>query len=214
MLMPASFARTRTPSNSWRLAHRFGARLRWAFVTKLWRQHHGAGDRLLPVIALPNVPRLYPLDRQGVPDMTMNPRHALPKTRTMCAAFLVFAATATIPRVAAAVSVPICHVPPGNAANAHVVTVGEAAIPAHLMHDDFTGSDCVCSATEGAVCGASQAPCCAGLKCVADLTGVFTCQTGTSSNPLPPGNACTSSAQCDALNPCTSIGTNDSVCGG
>ena len=145
--------------------------------------------------------------------MTMNPRHGLPKTRTMCAAFLVFAATATIPRVAAAVSAPVCHTPPGNSANAHVITVGEAALPAHLAHGDFVAPSCACSATEGTPCGTNQAPCCAGLKCVADLTG-FSCKAGSSSSPLPPGNACTDSTQCDALNPCTSIGTNDSVCGG
>jgi len=145
--------------------------------------------------------------------MSVQPRHSLLRTRTMCAALLVFAATATIPRVAAAVSVPICHSPPGNRANAHVITVNEAALPAHMMHGDFTGGDCACS-VESTPCGTNQAPCCAGLKCVADLTGVFSCQAGTSSNPLPPGNACTSSAQCDALNPCTSIGTSDSICGG
>ena len=147
-------------------------------------------------------------------DMSVDSRQPLPRIRTMCAAFLVFAATAAIPRVAAATSVPVCHVPPGNSANAHVITVGEAALPAHLAHGDSIGPSCGCQATEGASCGANQAPCCAGLKCVADLTGVFTCQAGTSSNPLPPGNACTNSTQCDALNPCTSIGTNDSVCGG
>jgi len=147
-------------------------------------------------------------------DMSVQPRHSLPRMRTMCAAFLVFAATASIPRVAAATSAPVCHIPPGNSANAHVITVGEAALPAHLAHGDSIGPSCGCQATEGASCGANQAPCCAGLKCVADLTGVFTCQAGTSSNPLPPGNACTNSTQCDALNPCTSIGTNDSVCGG
>jgi hypothetical protein len=146
--------------------------------------------------------------------MSVQPQHSLLRTRTMCAAFLVFAATATIPRVAAAVSVPVCHSPPGNPANAHVITVGEAAIPAHLMHGDYPGASCACEAVEGASCGANQAPCCAALKCVADITGAFTCQPGTSSNPLPPGNACTNSSQCDALNPCTSVGTNDSVCGG
>jgi hypothetical protein len=127
---------------------------------------------------------------------------------------LVFAATATIPRVAAAVSASVCHTPPGNAANAHVITVSENAVPAHLMHGDYVAASCACSATAGTTCGTNQAPCCAGLKCVADITGFFTCQEGTSSSPLPPGNACTSNAECDALNPCTSIGTNDSVCGG
>src|SRR5438067_13053485 len=91
--------------------------------------------------------------------------------------------------------VPICHVPPGNMANAHFITVSENAVPAHLEHGDFFGPTCACSATEGTPCGANQAPCCPGLKCVADITGVFGCVAGTSSNPMPPGGACNSSTQ-------------------
>ena len=146
--------------------------------------------------------------------MSVQPQNSLLRTRTMCAAFLVFAAIALIPQVAAATSASICHVPPGNPANAHLITVGEASVPAHLAHGDFVAPSCACAATEGTSCGANQAPCCAGLKCVADITGAFTCQKGSASNPLPPGSACTDSNQCDALNPCTSIGPNDSVCGG
>ena len=39
--------------------------------------------------------------------------------------------------------VTICHVPPGNPANAHRITVGESAVSAHLAHGDLvlgTGS--------------------------------------------------------------------------
>jgi hypothetical protein len=32
--------------------------------------------------------------------------------------------------------VTICHVPPGNPANAHSITVGAPAVPAHLAHGD------------------------------------------------------------------------------
>ena len=112
----------------------------------------------------------------------------------------------------ASAGVPICHVPPGNITNAHVITVGENAVPAHLAHGDFVAPSCACSATEGTSCGANQAPCCAGLKCVADLTGAFTCVAGTSSNPMPLGGACNSSTQCGAL-PCTFYGPGDGVCG-
>ena len=148
--------------------------------------------------------------------MSVQPRHSLPRTRTrtMCAAFLVFAATATIPRVAAATSAPVCHIPPGNEANAHLVTVSENAVPAHLSHGDFVATSCACSATEGISCGANQAPCCAGLKCVADQTGAFSCQPGTASNTLPAGSACTNSTQCDPLYPCNFYGPGDGVCGG
>ena len=185
--------------------------------TELWRQHHGAAGRLLPAIALPNLPTLFrPRSprKERDPDMSVQPRHSLVRTRTMCAAFLMFAATALIPQVAAAGNTTICHVPPGNEANAHLINVSENAVPAHLSHGDFVATSCACQATAGASCGANQAPCCAGLKCVADVTGAFSCQEGTSSNPMPAGSACTSSTQCDPLYPCTSIGTNDSVCGG
>ena len=37
----------------------------------------------------------------------------------------------------------ICHVPPGNPANAHTICVGNAAVPAHLDHGDFLGT-CSC----------------------------------------------------------------------
>ena len=184
---------------------------------KLWRQHHGVAGRLLAAIALSKLPTLFrPRSprKERDPDMSVQPRHSLVRTRTMCAAFLMFAATALIPQVAAATSLPWCHTPPGNQANAHVINIPEAAWPAHIAHGDFVGASCACEATGGASCGANQAPCCAGLKCVADITGAFSCQEGSSSNPLPPGNSCTNSSQCDALNPCTSVGTNDSVCGG
>ena len=35
--------------------------------------------------------------------------------------------------------VTICHFPPGNPENAHTISVGEAAVPAHLAHGDFRG---------------------------------------------------------------------------
>src|SRR2546422_3688585 len=146
--------------------------------------------------------------------MNVQPRHSLLRTRTMCAAFLVFAAAALIPQVAAAGNTTICHVPPGNEANAHLITVSENAVPAHLSHGDFVAISCACTATEGASCGANQAPCCAGLKCVADVTGTFSCVAGTSSNTLPQGSACTASSQCDPLYPCNFYGPGDGVCGG
>ena len=35
--------------------------------------------------------------------------------------------------------VTICHVPPGNPDNAHTITVGVNAVPAHLAHGDYCG---------------------------------------------------------------------------
>jgi len=45
---------------------------------------------------------------------------------------------------AAGDKVTICHIPPGNPANAHEITVDAHAIPAHLAHGDNLGS-CVCT---------------------------------------------------------------------
>jgi hypothetical protein len=36
--------------------------------------------------------------------------------------------------------VTICHIPPGNPANAHTITVGASAVPAHLAHGDTLGA--------------------------------------------------------------------------
>ncbi len=36
--------------------------------------------------------------------------------------------------------VTLCHIPPGNPANAHTITVGEPAVRAHLRHGDTLGS--------------------------------------------------------------------------
>jgi hypothetical protein len=41
---------------------------------------------------------------------------------------------------AGSMKVTICHIPPGNPANAHTITVGIAAVPAHLaLHGDSLG---------------------------------------------------------------------------
>ncbi|MBW8887769.1 MAG: hypothetical protein JF616_08430 [Fibrobacteres bacterium] len=36
--------------------------------------------------------------------------------------------------------VAICHIPPGNPANAHTIVVGAAAVKAHLAHGDYLGT--------------------------------------------------------------------------
>ncbi len=35
--------------------------------------------------------------------------------------------------------VTICHIPPGNPANAHEITVGESAVAHHIAHGDTIG---------------------------------------------------------------------------
>jgi hypothetical protein len=38
------------------------------------------------------------------------------------------------------VKVDVCHIPPGNPANMHVITVGSPAVRAHLAHGDNLGA--------------------------------------------------------------------------
>lgn len=48
----------------------------------------------------------------------------------------------------------LCHVPPGNPANAHTICIGNAAVPAHLQHHqgDFVGT-CSCPPGTGSGSG-------------------------------------------------------------
>lgn len=72
--------------------------------------------------------------------------------------------------------VAVCHIPPGNPANAHTIVVGEPALSAHLRHGDVLGacggeggepdggSDELCQAS-GESCGGDNGACCFGLTC-------------------------------------------------
>ncbi|MCI0569453.1 MAG: hypothetical protein L0Y66_01755 [Myxococcaceae bacterium] len=72
----------------------------------------------------------------------------------------------------------VCHIPPGNPANAHPIEVGAPAVEAHLAHGDTvgccpgvevpvepdTGTVPACVAAEGS-CGEGVGTCCEGLTC-------------------------------------------------
>src|SRR5205814_3639588 len=107
--------------------------------------------------------------------MSIHPRALLPRTGTMCAAVFVFAPLAAIAQLdLGETKVTICHVPPGNPANAHTIVVGAPAVPAHLRHGDSVGA-CGSGGGGGGECGgigtacAGSNACCAGLTCVDDL---------------------------------------------
>ena len=62
--------------------------------------------------------------------------------RSIALAFLtaVTVATLALSQTAAADDkVTICHIPPGNPDNRHLITVSADAVPAHLAHGDNFG---------------------------------------------------------------------------
>ncbi len=66
--------------------------------------------------------------------------------------------------------VAICHIPPGNPANAHTIVVSENAVPAHLAHGDSIG-----------VCAGDCDECTTDADCDdgAFCTGQETCEAGS-----------------------------------
>ncbi len=86
----------------------------------------------------------------------------------------------------------ICHIPPGNPANFHTITIGEKAFAAHLAHGDLAGA---CSAACAELCDD-------GDECTLDDTG--DCEHGCPAPELvdcDDGNECTADS-CDAVEGC------------
>ncbi len=64
------------------------------------------------------------------------------KIRVTCGTTLFTLFALVTPALAAKVA--ICHVPPGNPANSHTISVSQNAVQAHLNHGDFLGECCPC----------------------------------------------------------------------
>ena len=114
------------------------------------------------------------------------------------------AIAALIPSRALAQSkmVTICHVPPGNPANAHTITVGEAAAQRHLeQHPGDTWGECQTSTTTTTSTPTSTT---STSTSTSTTTPTSTTSTSTTTPPPPP-------VQCDnALNDCS---TDPCICG-
>ena len=62
------------------------------------------------------------------------------KTKIVLLVLAVLVALAVAYQIEAADQVAICHVPPGNTANAQSLKVASSAAPAHLAHGDSMGA--------------------------------------------------------------------------
>jgi hypothetical protein len=110
-------------------------------------------------------------------------------TFLMAAGVLLLGSTA----MAGAPKVNVCHIPPGNPSNAHSISVGPSAVPAHLAHGDHLASAEVCDGIDndcdGTVDndpgGVGQA-CTVGVGACAE-TGTVVCVDGASECDAEPG---------------------------
>ncbi len=99
--------------------------------------------------------------------------------------------------------VTICHVPPGNPANAHTISVGESAVSAHLAHGDYTGA---CSTS----CQVNPSLCDDGNACTSDSCGANG-QCAHDAVSCDDGNACTVD-QCDPATGCSAAANDGAAC--
>ncbi len=70
--------------------------------------------------------------------------------RFAISAGLLGAALANAPLASAGgeAKVLVCHVPPGNPANAHTISIGATGVSAHLAHGDYLG-ECGSGSNDG-----------------------------------------------------------------
>ena len=113
------------------------------------------------------------------------------------AVVLLYGPTTSVVQAGPTVSeleVEICHVPPGNPANAHTITVGSRAVQAHLNHGDYVGECAPSCEPVGTECTeATAAACCTGLCSIlsGQIPGIGCCTpSGDACNLSSPGTCC------------------------
>jgi len=89
--------------------------------------------------------------------------------------------------------VTICHIPPGNPANAHTISVGASAVPAHINHGDTLGS-CTCEDPPASCAFSENGDTCEPNNCVIRCDGSAICCCDS---------ACESTEDCCEDDPCT-----------
>lgn len=97
--------------------------------------------------------------------------------------------------------VDVCHIPPGNPANFHTITIGAKALGAHLAHGDLAGpcqDFCEALCDDGDACTIDA--CADGGGCVHPAVD------------CDDGNACTDDDRCDPLIGCVNQGDPDLSC--
>ena len=100
--------------------------------------------------------------------------------------------------------VEICHVPPGNPANFHTITVSENAMAAHLEHGDVAGAcNALCAALcdDGNACTIDDAADCEENGCPSDRAPV----------DCNDGNECTADS-CDPASGCANAPRTGEAC--
>jgi hypothetical protein len=138
------------------------------------------------------------------------------------AGLLAGTATFAAPEAAAGnAKVEICHIPPGNPANFHTITISENAVPAHLAHGDLAGpcdAACATLCDDGDACTIDDSADCEQQGCPAtreqvDCNDQNAC-TADSCDPLTQcvneplvGAACDDGDLCSGPDVCTADGT-------
>ncbi len=151
--------------------------------------------------------------------------------RLMRIAFTVFAGlfagTGMFAEPAAAAGnakVEICHIPPGNPANFHTITIGENAISAHLAHGDLAGpcdAACATLCDDGDACTIDDSADCEQQGCPTTREPVdCNDQNACTADTCDPVTACVNTpfvgAACDDGNVCSGpdVCNADGLCTG